>query len=189
LFENGWTHPPLNFHEIVQIRSKHENVYHHFNSSLFAQDIKSDLLESGDCGTVFPVPIHLSSDAFNLFKHSASGEVSVHPCYVSPIFAKKEEKNRNVQLLCLIPGPKQSRHEMYIEHYYNEMRDLSETFIEAVKGVDYSFKLIFVLKTCDYRGLPDFTMHKQEPSPIPCHFCWFTGSVQDPVIVRNRKGF
>jgi hypothetical protein len=103
-------------------------IFNNFCNSIFAQRIKKDLIESGDIGRVYPIPIHISGDGFGMFKHSANGPVSVYPQFISPIFAAPKDKNKNVQLHCLSPGPQQSRLEMFSEELYKEIEELSEPF-------------------------------------------------------------
>ena len=110
-----------------------------------------------------------------MFKHAQTGQVSVYPMYASPIFSPKEIKNKNIHLVCLFPGPQQTRVEMFMELYYRELQDLSECFLEVLDGESFYFKIIFVLKSCDYKGLPDFTQHKGLPSTHACAGLWERG--------------
>jgi hypothetical protein len=121
--------------------------------------------------------IHLSADGFNLFKHALDGQISMMPCYISPIFMKKEIRNEHVQLLGLYPGPKQDNIDMYGEIWYKELSLLREPFYETVGGKRYSFNVVFVMYSGDCKHMPDITKHKQLPSVTPGHTSKFEGNI------------
>lgn len=119
--------------------------------------------------------------------------ISMMPCYISPIFMKKEIRNEHVQLLGLYPGPKQDNLDMYGEIWYKELSLLREPFYETVGGKRYSFNVVFVMYSGDYKHMPDITQHKQLPSVTPGHTCKFEGNIPPTLFkkvapVKKKKG-
>ena len=160
-----------------------------FHTGLFAKDMKQELVDEKEIGTVFPIPIHLSADGFNLFKHAKAGQVGMMPTYISPIFLPKHIRNEFVELLGLIPGPKQSHSiDMFNELWYKEMSQLSEPFYEEVDGISYCFKVVFVMFSGDYKHTPELSRRKQIPSRTACNTCHFKGSIPPEIKRKVQKG-
>jgi hypothetical protein len=166
-----------------------DRVISSFNTGFFAKRILEELDDEKEYGSVFPIPIHLSADGFNLFKHAKAGQVGMMPTYISPIFLNKHIRNDHVELLGLIPGPKQTHSvDMFNEVWYKEMSMLSEPFYEEVDGVTYCFKLVFVMFSGDYKHTPELSRRKQIPSRLACNTCHLQGSIPPELKRKVKKG-
>jgi hypothetical protein len=181
----------LSFTKSIPSLEVQENdlVIGNFNNGLFARSLLKELTEENEQDSTILIPVHISADGIGMYKHGKDGAVSMMPLYIAPIFAENSIRNDHIDVMAFIPGPQQENVDMFSELIYEEMAELSNGFIAKVGDDERHCRLVFVMGSMDYRGLPEWHRHKQVPSDLACHVCHFEANEPlDRPIPRKRNG-